>query len=77
MPEGAMRDHLAQQLKIHPDNEFPLLAYLGEDLPGAPVDPHDTPLTLLSAGPLSCPSRWTRAIHRRISPWPAFRSSFP
>nr|WP_208859648.1 MULTISPECIES: HipA N-terminal domain-containing protein [Pseudomonas] len=35
LPEGAMRDHLAQQLKIHPDNEFPLLAYLGEDLPGA------------------------------------------
>lgn len=51
LPEGAMREHLAQQLKIHPDNEFPLLAYLGEDLPGAlkatPVDPHDIPSSAL------------------------------
>tara|TARA_R110001599_G_scaffold353465_1_gene593139 strand:- start:56462 stop:57733 length:1272 start_codon:yes stop_codon:yes gene_type:complete len=35
LPEGALRDHLAQALKTHTDNEFELLAYLGRDLPGA------------------------------------------
>lgn len=35
LPEGALREWLAQRLKVHPDNEFPLLAQLGHDLPGA------------------------------------------
>ena len=35
LPEGALRDYLAQALKIHADNEFELFAYLGRDLPGA------------------------------------------
>jgi serine/threonine-protein kinase HipA len=35
LPEGALRGYLAQALKIHADNEFELLAYLGQDLPGA------------------------------------------
>lgn len=35
LPEGAMRTWLAQSLKVHEENEFPLFAYLGEDLPGA------------------------------------------
>jgi len=42
LPEGALRQWLAQTLKTHIDNEFPLLAQLGIDLPGAlealPVD---------------------------------------
>lgn len=47
LPEGALRDWLAQRLRVHPDNEFPLLARLGHDLPGAlkvsPVAPDDMP----------------------------------
>jgi len=35
LPEGALRDYLAQALKIHTDNEFELFASLGRDLPGA------------------------------------------
>ena len=35
LPEGALRSLVAQQLKIHPDQEFELLAALGKDLPGA------------------------------------------
>nr|ABB79939.1 hypothetical protein ELI2181 [uncultured bacterium pES01019D12] len=35
LPEGALRDYLAQALKTHSDNEFELLTYLGRDLPGA------------------------------------------
>lgn len=35
LPEGALRDYLAQALKTHADNEFELFAYLGRDLPGA------------------------------------------
>ncbi|SFH70688.1 type II toxin-antitoxin system HipA family toxin [Modicisalibacter xianhensis] len=51
LPEGALRDWLAQSLKVHPDNEFPLLAQLGQDLPGAitaiPLDIEDIPKQLL------------------------------
>lgn len=47
LPEGVLCDWLAQRLKVHPDNEFPLLASLGHDLPGAlrvfPVVPADMP----------------------------------
>ena len=35
LPEGALRDYLAQTLKTHTDNEFELFASLGQDLPGA------------------------------------------
>ena len=35
LPEGSLRKLLAQRLKIHLDNEFQLLSYLGHDLPGA------------------------------------------
>lgn len=52
LPEGALRDWLAQSLKVHPDNEFPLLAQLGNDLPGAiiadPVVPEDVPENVLA-----------------------------
>lgn len=35
LPEGALRQLLAQRLKVHEHNEFPLLVHLGGDLPGA------------------------------------------
>lgn len=35
LPEGALRGWMASALKTHPDNEFPLLAWAGGDLPGA------------------------------------------
>lgn len=47
LPEGALRAFIAQSLKIHENNEFEMMAYLGGDLPGAlvaqPVDPDDLP----------------------------------
>jgi len=47
LPEGARREDLAQILKVHLDNEFPLLSYLGGDLPGALIvtalEPADIP----------------------------------
>ena len=47
LPEGALRELIAQSLKIHIDNEFQLLATLGHDLPGAliatPLDPEEIP----------------------------------
>jgi serine/threonine-protein kinase HipA len=35
LPEGSLRDLLSQMMKTHRDNEFPLLGWLGKDLPGA------------------------------------------
>ena len=35
LPEGVLRELLTRRLKIHTDNEFRLLAHLGQDLPGA------------------------------------------
>ncbi|ALP54993.1 phosphatidylinositol kinase (plasmid) [Candidatus Tenderia electrophaga] len=47
LPEGALRNWFAQTLKVHPDNEFPLFAQVGTDLPGAlvaePVAPEQIP----------------------------------
>ncbi len=47
LPEGDLRKLIAQRLKVHVDDEFRLLAYLGKDLPGAlivePADPADIP----------------------------------
>lgn len=37
LPEGALRSWVAQAMKVHPDSEFPLLSWLGLDLPGALV----------------------------------------
>lgn len=37
LPEGALREMLALRLKVHIDDEFRLLGYLGRDLPGALV----------------------------------------
>lgn len=53
LPEGSLRELIAQGLKVHVDNEFQLLSYLGEDLPGAlsadPMEPEDVPDSVLSA----------------------------
>lgn len=47
LPEGSLRGLIAQGLKVHVDNEFHILSYLGEDLPGAieatPMEPEDVP----------------------------------
>lgn len=51
LPEGALRELLAMGLKVHIDDEFQLLGYLGEDLPGAliatPVVIDDVPAYVL------------------------------
>jgi len=47
LPEGSLRGLIAQGLKVHVDNEFRMLSYLGRDLPGAieatPMEPEDVP----------------------------------
>lgn len=52
LPEGALRDLIAQGLKVHIHNEFQILSYLGEDLPGAiiatPAEPDEVPGYVLS-----------------------------
>ncbi|MEX1031729.1 MAG: type II toxin-antitoxin system HipA family toxin [Cellvibrionaceae bacterium] len=52
LPEGALRELLAQGLKTHPDNEFKIFSYLGGDLPGAlialPMEPDEIPRGVLS-----------------------------
>ncbi len=51
LPEGVLRELIAQGLKTHIDNEFQILSYLGQDLPGALVaafmEPEDVPDFLL------------------------------
>ncbi|MXX05144.1 MAG: type II toxin-antitoxin system HipA family toxin [Gammaproteobacteria bacterium] len=51
LPEGPLRELIAQRLKVHIDDEFRLLAHLGKDLPGAlvvePMDPDDVPPGIL------------------------------
>ncbi|RBP51328.1 type II toxin-antitoxin system HipA family toxin [Arenicella xantha] len=51
LPEGALRELVAQALKVHVDNDFQILSYLGEDLPGALVatalDPDEVPNHIL------------------------------
>ena len=47
LPEGALRELMAQALKVHTNNEFQILSYLGEDLPGAlvamAIEPEEVP----------------------------------
>jgi len=53
LPEGALRELIAQSLKTHIDNEFQIFSYLGKDLPGAliavPMEPEEVPANVLSA----------------------------
>jgi serine/threonine-protein kinase HipA len=52
LPEGVLRELLAQALKTHGDHEFELLAHLGHDLPGALVasamEPENIPAGIFS-----------------------------
>ncbi|VAW66218.1 Toxin HigB / Protein kinase domain of HipA [hydrothermal vent metagenome] len=52
LPEGALRELIAQGLKTHIDNEFQIFSYLGQDLPGAlvatPMEPNDVPESVLT-----------------------------
>lgn len=52
LPEGTLRELLAFNLKIHIDHEFELLAWLGNDLPGAltatPMEPEQVPPSVLN-----------------------------
>lgn len=52
LPEGSLRELIAQGLKVHVDNEFHILSYLGADLPGAlvaePMEPDDVPNSVLN-----------------------------
>ena len=54
LPEGALRELLAQGLKIHTDNEFQLFTYLSLDLPGAlvatPMESKNIPDYVLQSG---------------------------
>lgn len=51
LPEGSLRELIAQSLKVHVDNEFQILTYLGADLPGALIaeamEPEDVPDNIL------------------------------
>ncbi len=51
LPEGALRELIAQGLKTHSDNEFQIFSYLGQDLPGAliatPLAPENVPDSIL------------------------------
>lgn len=53
LPEGSLRQLIAQGLKVHPDNEFHIFSYLAQDLPGAlvatPMEPEAVPDGLLAA----------------------------
>lgn len=53
LPEGSLRELIAQVLKVHVDNEFQILSYLGKDLPGAieatPMEPQEVPGYLLDS----------------------------
>lgn len=52
LPEGALRELLSETLRIHPANEFPMLAWVGNNLPGAiiaaPVPAGEIPVWALS-----------------------------
>lgn len=51
LPEGALREFIAQGSKTHIDNEFEIFSYLGQDLPGAliatPMEPKEVPQNLI------------------------------
>lgn len=52
LPEGALRELIAQGLKTHINNEFEIFSYLGQDLPGAlvatPMEPQEVPESVLT-----------------------------
>jgi serine/threonine-protein kinase HipA len=62
LPEGPMREHVAQQIGVHPDRELYLLVHLGRDLPGAVIVRPLTPLD--AAEPVT--SRPSTEEHARL-----------
>src|SRR5690554_1582282 len=52
LPEGALRELIAQNKKIHIEDEFHLFSSLGQDLPGAivakPMEPDRVPDSVLN-----------------------------
>jgi len=52
LPEGALRELIAQSLKVHVDHEFQIFSCLGQGLPGAliatPMEPEDVPASVLT-----------------------------
>lgn len=68
LPEGALRELMAQGLKTHVDNEFQLLSYLGDDLPGAlmaePMEPEEVPQSVLSTHGTAKPVRFDRLSYQ-------------
>lgn len=90
LPEGPLREYLARAAGIDPRREFPLLAALGLDLPGAvtivPVDVGDPPVFRGTGAPGRTPAGDRRAQVGRspdsirapvAAPPPPFRFSLP
>ncbi|MEZ5526894.1 MAG: type II toxin-antitoxin system HipA family toxin [Gammaproteobacteria bacterium] len=52
LPEGALREFIAQSLKVHMENEFEIFSCLAADLPGAllatAMEPEDIPESVLT-----------------------------
>lgn len=52
LPEGFLRELIAQSIKVHADNEFHIISHLGKDLPGAikatPLEPENIPDYILN-----------------------------
>lgn len=65
LPEGSLRELIAQGMKVHVDNEFHILSYLGTDLPGAieaiPMEPEDVPSYVLNTHGKAMAVRFNRA----------------
>lgn len=53
LPEGSLRELIAQGLKVHLENEFQIFSYLAQDLPGAliatPMEAEEIPDVVLTA----------------------------
>ena len=69
LPEGALRQYLAESLGVHGDDEFPMFAHLGEDLPGAivaePLEPEEVPDHVLGAWRQARPVKFSAAGPKR------------
>lgn len=72
LPEGSLRSLIAQGLKTHSDNEFEILSYLGQDLPGALIatamQPEEVPSHIMSAhGPVKAVAFYIEANANKFS----------
>ena len=69
LPEGALRQYLAESLAVHIDDEFSMLAHLGDDLPGAlvaePLDPQAVPEHILAAWGHARPVKFAASAAQR------------